>query len=140
MKKELTSAFTSKVLNVGKTHKATYCIKYLNIEVKTIATNEVRFINIHEFIHTHCRDFLLSYSNGFALNARTKHSEIDPRIVELSFDVYLTVPNLLDGGSDEHIEMFRSLSELSLYVSAIEWLIKYREDNPKLSKFWINKF
>lgn len=140
MKKELTQSFASKVLKIGKSHKATYCIKYLNIEVENIATKEVRFINIHEFIHTHCRDFLLSYSNGLTINAVTKYSELDARISELSFDIFLTVPNLLDGGADEHIETFRSLSELHLYVSAIEWLIKYREDNPKLSKFWINRF
>ena len=141
MKNELTPLFASKVLKVGRSHKATYCIKFLNIEVENIATKEVRFINIHEFIHTHCRDFLLSYSNGLVIHTKTERSEVDVRISVLSFSICLTVPNLLDCSPDsEHIETFIGLSELSLFIDAVEWLINYRESNPKLSKFWVNKF
>ncbi len=140
MKNELTPLFASKVLKIGSNYKATYCIKYLNIEVENIKTKEVRFINIHEFIHTHCRDYLLSYANGLKIKSEAKHSELDGRISTLNFDIFLTVPNLLDGKDDTHEETFSGVSELLLYIQAVEWLIKYRKDNPKLSKFWINKF
>ena len=140
MKKELTSLFASKVLKVGKNYKAVYSIKYLNIEVFNIDTKEKKFINIHEFIHVHCRDYLLSYANGLKIKSEAKHSEVDGRISTLHFDIFLTVPNLLDGKNDIHIETFSGVSELLLYIQAVEWLIKYRKDNPKLSKFWINKF
>lgn len=140
MKNELTEQFVSKVLKLDKHHTAIYNIQYMNIEVFNNETKEARYINIQEFIHTHARDFLMSYSNGLVINSYSKNSKIDRRIIELHFDIRLTVPNLLSGGDTEHIETFSGLSELYLYVSAVEWLIKYREDNPKLSKFWINRF
>ena len=71
---------------------------------------------------------------------QVKGSNIDKRIQELHFSVKITVPNILDGSGLSHSETFSGLSELALYVSAIEWLIKYREENPKISKFWVNKF
>ena len=58
----------------------------------------------------------------------------------LSFEISITVPNLVEGEATSHVERFSGLSELILYINAVEWLIKYRKDNPKLSKFWINKF
>ena len=140
MKKELTPLFASKVLKINKNYKATYSTRFINIEVENIETKEVRFINIHEFIHTHCRDYLLSYANGLKIKSETKHSELDGRISELHFNIFLTVPNLLDGKNDTHEETFSGVSELLLYIQAVEWLIKYRKDNPKLSKFWMNKF
>ena len=68
------------------------------------------------------------------------HSDIDNRIQVLNFNVYITVPNLNDGNNIEHKETFSGLSELKVYTDAVEWIIKYRKDNPKLSKFWISKF
>ena len=140
MKKEITSKFASKVLKLGSNYRVKYCVKYINIEVLNIDTKEVRYINIHEFIHTHCRDFLLSYANGLKTKSETKHSDIDKRILVLNFNIYITVPNLRNGDDVSHTETFSGLSELMLYIDAIEWLIKYREDNLGLSKFWINKF
>lgn len=140
MKQELTEEFVAKVLKLGKNYKVKYSVQYLNIEVVNIETGDVRYINIHEFIHTHCRDFLLSYANGLKTTCETKFSDIDNRIVRLSFEISLTVPNLLDGGNSSFVERFTGLSELILYINAVEWLIKYRKDNPKISKFWINKF
>ena len=140
MKQELTSEFAAKVLKLNKNYKVRYNVKYINIEVINTDTNEVRYINIHEFIHTHCRDYLLSYANGLKTKSETQYSDLDTRIVKLSFDIYLTVPNLRGGENVSHIEIFSGFSELILYINAVEWLIKYRKDNSKLSKFWINKF
>ena len=140
MKKELTSVFTAKVLKLGENYKVEYSAQYINIEVINIDTEEIRYINIHEFIHTHCRDYLLSYGNGLKLESETKYSEHDKRIAVLYFNICLAVPNLLDGGNANHTETFSGLSELILYINAVEWLINYRKDNPKLSKFWVNKF
>ncbi len=140
MKKEITNEFTSAVLKLSSDYKVSYCIKYINIEIENLKTNEVKFMNIHEFIYTHCRDYLLSYSNGLKTIAQTNHSDIDNRIQILNFYIYITVPNLMDGDNVEHNEIFSGLSELKVYIDAVEWLIKYRKDNPKLSKFWISKF
>ena len=140
MKNKLTSAFASKVLKLNEDYTVKYSVQYINIEVINTDTNEVRYINIHEFIHTHCRDYLMSYGNGLKIESETKYSELDKRISVLYFNIGLVVPNLLDGGNDNHTEMFSGLSELMMYISAVEWLIKYRKDNPKLSKFWVNKF
>lgn len=140
MKQEVTAEFAAKVLKLDNNYKVKYSIRYINIEVINIDTDEVRYINIHEFIHTHCRDYLLSYSNGLKTIAETKYSDIDKRIVMLTFDVCITVPNLVHGEAAFHVEKFSGLSELILYINAVEWLIKYRKENPKLSKFWINKF
>ena len=93
------------------------------------------------FVHTHCRDFLLSYANGLGIKSETKYSDNEGmKIPSLYFNIFLTVPNLLDGENIAHVETFSGVSELMLFTSAVEWLIKYREDNKKLSKFWINKF
>lgn len=140
MKKEITHEFANAVLKLGSDYEIKYSTRFINIEVKNIETQEVRFINIHEFIHTHCRDYLLGFSNGLKTKAETKSSDIDKRILILYFDVYIVVPNLVNGANVEHAETFSGLSELKVYVDAVEWLMKYRKDNPKLSKFWINKF
>jgi len=140
MKTELTDEFVSRVLKLSKEYKVQYSVQYINIEVTNIGTSDVRYINLHEFIHTHCRDFLLSYANGLKLESETKYDGQDGRIATLYFNVKLIVPNLLDGNEANHTEIFSGLSELILYINAVEWLIKYRKDNPKLSKFWINKF
>ena len=140
MKQEITIPFARKVLKLDTDYKVKYCAKYINIEVLHIPTKKMSYINIHEFIHTHCRDYLLSYANGLKTTSETKFSNIDKRIPMLSFDIHVTVPNLVDGDNVCHTEIFTGLSELMLYVNAVEWLMKYREDNPKLSKFWINKF
>ena len=140
MKKEVTEEFADQVLKLGKEYKVKYCVKYTNIEILNLKTQEIRFINIHEFIHTHCTDYLLSYANGLKITSETNFSEIDKRIIILHFSIFITVPNLIDGQDSSHVETFSGLSELILYIKAVEWLIKYRKDNPKLSKFWINKF
>lgn len=140
MKQEITAEFAKAILKLDSDHTAKYCVKYTNIEVHNIHTKEIRFINIHEFIHTHCRDYLLSYANGLKAKAETRSSNIDTRIQILSHDVYVTVPNLVGGDSVCHTEIFSGLSELSVHVEAVEWLMNYRRENPKLSKFWTNKF
>ena len=139
MKNELTSAFVTKVLKLGKNYKVKYSVQFINIEVINIDTEEVRYINIHEFIHTHCCDYLVSYANGLKASYETKHSDTDKRIAVLHFEINLIVPNLLEGKNIDHIETFSGPSELLLFIKAVEWLIKYRENNPKLSKFWVNK-
>jgi len=140
MKQEITAEFASRVLKLDSNYTAKYCVKYINIEVLNINTGEMRYINIHEFIHTHCRDFLLSYANGLKTKSETKFSDLDKRILVLNFEIYITVPNLVNGDNICHTETFSGLSELMLYTNAVEWLIKYRKDNAKLSKFWVNKF
>lgn len=140
MKQEVTEEFAAKVLKLGKNYKVKYNVQYINIEILNTDTGDIRYINIHEFIHTHCRDYLLSYANGLKTTSETKFSDIDKRIVVLSFEVDLTVPNLVDGDNTSIIKTFSGLSELILYINAVEWLIDYRKNNPKLSKFWINKF
>ena len=137
MKKQLTAKFVEKVLKHGKNYKAEYCTSFFNIELMNIKTKKVELINIHEFTYIHCRDFLLSYANGLRVESYTRYEN---KIPILLFDIYLTVPNLRDGKNLEHEETFSGLSELPLFVFAVEWLIKYREDNTKLSKFWVNKF
>jgi len=139
MKYEITNEFSEAVLKLGNEYRAKYCIKFINIEVHHKATKNIRFINIHEFIHTHCRDYLLSYANGFKTQVYTKTSSVDNRILILNYDIFITVRNLMDDDSIEHTEIFNGLSELKVYVEAVEWLINYRKDNPKLSKFWIHK-
>lgn len=140
MKNELTPLFASMVLKIDKKHKARYSIRFTNIEVENIKTKEIKFINIHEFIHVHCRDFLLSYANGLMIKSYSMSSKIDSRIPILYFEINITVPNLCSGKNPTHVEMFIGVSEPLLYIQAVEWLIKYRKDNPKLSKFWINRF
>ena len=140
MKEDINNEFVKTVLKLGNEYEVHYCIKYINLEVKNLETGEVKFLSIHEFIHTHCRDYLLSYSNGLKTLAETKHSDIDTRILNLHFNVFITVPNLLEGDNPEHVETFSGLSELMVYINAVNWLIQYRKDNSQLSKFWINKF
>jgi len=141
MKNELTKTFIDKVLKLDTdTFNASYDVMFKNISIVNKKTEHEIFMNIHEFIHTHSKDFLLSYAKGFKVVAETKYSDVDTRIVHLHFCIQLTVPNLLDGSNRCHVETFSGLSELSLYINAIEWLIKYRNDSPKLSKFWVNKF
>ena len=140
MKKELTPKFVSKVLKLDtKIFKAHYCVLFTNIEITNENNGHEIFMNIHEFIHTHCKDFLLSYANGLETKSISQRSDEDVRVQWLDFTIYLIVPNLLEGDY-EHRETFTGRSELILYINAIEWLMGYRNDNPKISKFWVNKF
>ena len=140
MKEELTSEFAKTILKLDSNHEVKYSSQYINIEITNVHTKEVRFINIHEFIHTHCRDYLIGYANSLKTKSETKSSDISKRILVLHFDIHITVPNLIDGQNREHTEVFTGLSELKVYVQAVEWLQKYRKDNPKLSKFWMSLY
>lgn len=140
MKELLTSEFTKTILRLDHSHEVKYCSTYINIEIINIHTKEVKFMNIHEFVYTHCRDYLIGYANSLKTKSETKSSDISKKIPILHFEVYLTVPNLIDGTNSEHTETFNGLSELIVYVQAVEWLTKYRKDNISLSKFWRSIF
>ena len=138
MKNEITPKFASTILKLDVHERAKYCARFINIEIHDEITKEMRFINIHQFIHTHCRDYLMSYDNGLKIVEVVEYPN-HKRIPVLQFTIYVTVPDL-EGSGTEHIETFSGLSELMLYVNAVEWLIKYRKDNINLSKFWKNRF
>lgn len=138
MKENITKEFAKTILKLDETHTVKYCSEYKNIEITNNTSDEKRFMNIHEFIHTHCRDYLIGYAKGFKTKSEARYSTEDSRIVELYFDIFITVPNLTGNGDVKHTETFSGLSELMVYVEAVEWLMKYRKDNPKLSKFWVS--
>lgn len=141
MIKELTPEFISTVMKLPYDLCGVYNSLNKAIEIVCKETSTEKTVNIHEFIYTHCTDFLLSYANGLSTHSKTKYEEVNNRkIPRLYYRISLTVPNLMDGGASTHKEIFEGNTPLLLYVNAVEWLITYRRSNPQLSKFWINKF
>ncbi|MCF6310028.1 MAG: hypothetical protein L3J19_06085 [Sulfurimonas sp.] len=140
MIKELTQAFTKEVLKLNSHYVARYNHGYNNIEIINSEENSVEYMNIHTFVYTHCRDYLIGYTNGFKTVSETTHSDLDARIVILTFNLYITVPNLLNTVNRYHTETFSGLSEMKIYVDAIEWLMQYRKNTPQLSKFWLDRY
>ena len=140
MNEHLTPDLISRVLKLPASYCCSYSKDYKNIKLVCKDTNIKRFISIHEFVYTHCIDFLVGYSNGMLSTHESVYEKIDNRnISTLRYTLKLTVPNLMDGGHSEHIEPFESKALIPMYAYAVKWLIVYRESNPQLSKYWINK-
>lgn len=140
MKQELTEKLLRKVLKINDIFEVSYSVEYKNIEITNKVTQITRFVSIHEFIHVHARDFLAGYSNGLEVFIKITRDKETPKIAMPHFIVTLTVPNLLDCDGTLYTESFSGESELKIFVDAVEWLITYRDNNPRLAKFWISNF
>ena len=126
MKKELTPEFVSKVLKLNSDFKVHYCKKYTNIEITDVQSENVRFMNIHEFIHTHCKDFLISYANGLKIVSETKHDEEHYKIVTLNLDCapcfFYSPRPLICSRDDVQFKCIKELTTDMVYHTAKNYL------------------